>query len=261
MLIDEIPIEIKEFVNDINSIKFPRQGYTSNVGIIQSNRGTYVIKRTKGELFCSGLNKEIFVLNCLAKGTKLPIPKVMQFVKQIDQNQCWAVFEYFEGETLRTALWYEKNNEKRRDLIFNFGKILSQIHSTPCPIELMHEQSWLDQMLIQAEYNLKNQKVDGNEALLEKIKMDKPNRGKETLIHGDFTIVNVLVYNGEITGVIDWGTGTYGDPRYDVSLAIRPKPNAFENIIDKEIFFEGYGGKIIDNKVYDYFVSGLYEFF
>ncbi|NHM34086.1 phosphotransferase family protein [Neobacillus terrae] len=260
MLIDEIPIEIKEFVNNINSIRFPRQGYTSTVGIIQSNRGTYVIKRTKGELFCSGLNKEIFVLNCLAKETKLPIPKVMQFVQQIDKKQCWAVFEFFEGETLRTALWNEKNNEKRWELIFKFGKILSQIHSTPCPTELIHEQHWLDQMLIQAEYNLKNQKVDGNEELLEKIKINKPNDCKQSLIHGDYTIDNVLVYNGEITCVIDWGTGAYGDPRYDVSLAIRPKPNAFENKLDKQIFFEGYRGNI-DDKVYDYFVSGLYEFF
>ncbi|OIK09603.1 aminoglycoside phosphotransferase APH(3') [Bacillus sp. MUM 13] len=261
MLIHEIPIEIKEYINGINSISFPRQGYTSNVGIIESNRGFYVIKRTKGELFCSGLNREISVMNCLAKETKLPIPKVMQFIQQKDQIQCWAVFEFFEGESLRIALCNEKNNEKRREMIFNFGKILSQIHSTPCPKELMHEQTWLDQMLIQGEYNFKNHKVDGTEELLEKIKKNKPNDCKQTLIHGDYTIDNVLVYNGEITGVIDWGTGTYGDPRYDVSLAIRPKPNAFENEIDKQIFFEGYGGKIIDSKVYDYFVNGLYEFF
>ncbi|NRG46712.1 aminoglycoside phosphotransferase family protein, partial [Bacillus sp. CRN 9] len=58
-----------------------------------------------------------------------------------------------------------------------------------------------------------------------------------------------------------WAGGTYGDPRYDVSIAIRPKPNAFNNEIDREIFNEGYGKKIIDDKTYDYFVNGLYEFF
>ncbi|MFE3573433.1 hypothetical protein [Lysinibacillus sp. NPDC059133] len=32
--IDEIPSEIKEYLNKINSIRFPRQGYTSDVGLI-----------------------------------------------------------------------------------------------------------------------------------------------------------------------------------------------------------------------------------
>jgi len=100
-------------------------------------------------------------------------------------------------------------------------------------------------MLNQAEYNLKNYKVDGNEKLLEFIKTNKPNLYKQTFIHGDFTIDNVLVSNGVITGVIDWASGAYGDPRYDVSLAIRPKSNAFEHEIDKVIFFEGYGKRLL----------------
>ncbi|MGV3465266.1 MAG: aminoglycoside phosphotransferase family protein, partial [Heyndrickxia sp.] len=62
-------------------------------------------------------------------------------------------------------------------------------------------------------------------------------------------------------GIVDWCGGAYGDPRYDLSLAIRPKPNLFEDEIDREIFFEGYGGKILNNKEYDYFVNGLNEFF
>jgi aminoglycoside phosphotransferase (APT) family kinase protein len=259
--IHEIPHEIKEYVNHINSIWFPRQGYTSNVGIIENNRGLYALKRTKGELFCSWLKREISVLNCLANETKLPIPKVKKFVEQKQNSQCWALIEFIEGQTLRIALNHEKNREKRREMIYNFGEILSQIHSTPCPNGLIYEQPWFDQMLIQAEFNLKNYKVDGTKELLEKIKKNKPNNYKQTLIHGDYTIDNVLVSNGEITGVIDWGGGAYGDPRYDMSLAIRPKPNIFENGLDKQFFFEGYGEKVIDNKVYDYFVNGLYEFF
>lgn len=80
-------------------------------------------------------------------------------------------------------------------------------------------------------------------------------------IHGDYTIDNVLVSDGIITGIIDWSGGAYGDPRYDVSIAIRPKPNLFQDEIDRQIFFEGYGEKIINYKEYDYFVNGLNEFF
>jgi len=259
--IDEIPIEIKEYLNKINSIRFPRQGYTSDVGLIENNQGFYALKRTKGELFCSWLNREIFVLNCLTNQTKLPVPKVKKFVEQENQRDSWVLLEYLGEETLRTVLFTEKNKEKRQEMIFNYGALLFQIHTTPCPKELIYERKWIDQMLNQAEYNLKNYKVDGNEELLEKIKTNKANFYNQTLIHGDFTIDNVLVSNGVISGVIDWGSGAYGDPRYDVSLAIRSKPNAFENEIDKAIFFEGYGEKIIDDNIYDYFVNGLYEFF
>ena len=52
------------------------------------------------------------------------------------------------------------------------------------------------------------------------------------------TIDNVLVHNGEVTGIIDWSGGAFGDPRYDVSLAIRPKHHIFEWESDKLCFFE-----------------------
>lgn len=258
--IDEIPIEIKEYLNKINSISFPRQGYTSDVGIIKSDNGFFALKRAKGELFCSMLKREVFILNCLANKTKLPIPRVKKYLEN-NNPVSWALIDFLEGETLRTALFHENKKEKRQEIIFNFGKILSQIHSTSCPAELINEQPWLDQMLYRAEFNLKNYKVDGTTELLERVKANKPKEYKQTLIHGDFTIDNVMVTNGVITGVIDWSTGAYGDPRYDVSLAIRPKPNAFENERDKQLFFEGYGGKIINNFDYDYFANGLYEFF
>ncbi|WP_246938976.1 phosphotransferase family protein [Bacillus pinisoli] len=261
ILIDEIPISIKDCLNNIFSISFPRQGYTSDVGLIKSEQGSFALKRTKGKLFCSMLKTEVSILNCLIKETELPVPKVKGFLEKDDEMESWALIEFVEGDTLRTALFNETCKVKRQEIIFNFGKILSQIHSTPCPNELIKEQPWIDQILYKAENNLKNYKVDGTKELLKKIKTNKPKVYKHTLIHGDFTIDNVMVSNGVITGVIDWSSGAYGDPRSDISLAIRPKPNAFENEIDKQIFFEGYGDKIIDNNEYEYFANGLYEFF
>ncbi|MFO1446079.1 aminoglycoside phosphotransferase family protein [Bacillus sp. Bva_UNVM-123] len=259
--ISEIPNEIIQYVSRISSIKFPPQGCTSDVGIIENEGSIFALKRTKEPLYRTWLKEEVSVLNCLAIQTKLPVPKVIKYVVESGKNQSWALMEFLEGETMRTALFNEKNEKKRKELIFNFGKILSQIHSTPCPAELIHEISWIEDMLIKAEYNLKHYQVDGTAELLKNIKKNKPNEFKQTLIHGDFTIDNVLVHNGIISGVIDWAGGTYGDPRYDVSLAVRPKLHAFENEIDREIFFEGYGERIIGNKEYDYFVNGLYEFF
>ncbi|MEK3796862.1 aminoglycoside phosphotransferase family protein [Peribacillus sp. FSL H8-0477] len=258
--IDEIPDEIKNYLSTIHSIRFPTQGYTSDVGIIESNKGCFALKRAKGEQFTRWLHRERMVLNGLAQ-TSLPIPTVILFIELTAQKESWLLIDFLEGETLRMALSKEKNKEKREEMIFNFGKLLYQIHATPCPEELKYEKSWLEEMLIQAAFNLEYYQVDGTQDILKYIKTTIPPDVKPTLIHGDFTIDNVLVCNGMVTGVIDWSGGAHGDPRYDLSLAIRPKPNAFESERDKQIFFEGYRGKMIDHDVYDYFVNGLYEFF
>jgi len=116
-------------------------------------------------------------------------------------------------------------------------------------------------MLNKAEYKLTHFAVDGSEERLKRLKEVRPKPIDNTLIHGDFTIDNVLVNECNIVGVIDWSGATYGDPRYDVALAIRPKYNAFDNDRDKEIFFKAYGKLRITDEEYNYFEDGLYSFF
>ncbi|NMH71662.1 phosphotransferase [Bacillus sp. RO2] len=256
--LEEVPIVIKDYVKNIHSITFPRQGCTSDVGIIQSDIGRYALKRTKKPQFNAWLKKEIKVLRGLNQETSLPVPKVEQFVEA--DGQSWALLEFLEGETVRAALSKTHHKGKREELLINFGKVVSDIHATPCPEALKSEKIWLDDMLNQAVYNLQNYEVDGSEDLLEQIKENRPSKTKQTLIHGDLTVDNVLVHNDVVTGIIDWSGGAFGDPRYDVSLAIRPKPHIFEWERDKLCFFEGYGGSILSNEDYDYFIN-LYEYF
>lgn len=198
--LNDIPNTIKEFLNRIISISFPRQGYTSNVAIIESDRGMFALKRTRGERFHSWLKKEVSILNSL-RATDLPVPKVWRFVEE--NHECWTLLDYIEGETIRQALFTEKSQEKRREIIFRFGEILAKIHSNPCPEELRTKEPWLDRMLAEAEYNLTHYEVDGSRKLLERLIENKPKEFTQTFIHGDFTIDNVLVSNGVITGIID----------------------------------------------------------
>ncbi|WP_245208947.1 phosphotransferase family protein [Gottfriedia endophytica] len=257
--INELPIEIKEELGVIKNIQYPKQGCTSDVAVIETDATTYVVKRAKGEQYCSWLSKESSVLNAL-KNCSLPIPNVFNFVEQKEESQSWILMDFLEGETVRSALLNEKNREKRQDIVYQFGKVLSQIHSTPCPKEFYPSSTWLEEMLKTAEYNLKHYEVDGTRELLDTIKTNKPRPVKQTLIHGDFTVDNVLMNNGKISGIIDWSGGAFGDPRYDASLAIRRKKDVFEEE-DVAIFFEGYRSKIINNEERQYFDNGLYEFF
>ncbi|TCZ76616.1 hypothetical protein E0485_13575 [Paenibacillus albiflavus] len=169
--------------------------------------------------------------------------------------------EYMEGEPLRSVLTREDNPSVRYKLIFQYGRQLRELHATICPDQLRNSGDWIDDMLTQAEYNLLHYQVDGTREQLDKLKNNKPKAYRQTLIHGDFTIDNVLVHDGRIAGIIDWSGGALGDPRYDVSLAIRPKPNIFQTDHDHQAFFDGYGETIITDDDYKYFENGLYAFF
>lgn len=261
--LQEIPHEIMKELGAIRNIIFPRQGQTSDVAIIDSEKGLSVLKRAKGEQYSGWLKRETFVLQCLAQ-TSLRVPNVYLFTQceaEYEEVQAWLLMEYLQGETIRHILTHENDSVTRYKILFDFGRSLREIHTTPCPAELKHGDRWLDLMLQQAEYHLAHHHTEGTAALLEQLKNNKPAYYKQTLIHGDSTIDNFLVNEGRISGVIDWSGGAYGDPRYDVSLAIRPEPNIFQSPIDQRAFFDGYGEKIITDAEYEYFAEGLYAFF
>lgn len=112
--------------------------------------------------------------------------------------------------------------------------------------------------LNKAAYNLKNYEVDGNQQLLESLLVNKPDDIPQTLIHGDCTIDNVLVTNNQVHTFIDLSETAFGDPRYDVALAIR------SFLYDEALlnaFYEGYKLNQISKEEFDYFDGGLYEFF
>ncbi|CAG9621559.1 Aminoglycoside 3'-phosphotransferase [Sutcliffiella rhizosphaerae] len=254
-----IPYVLLERLQPIKTITFPRQGYTSNVGIVESSEGRFALKCSREKLYRTWLKREANVLESLQNKTNFLIPKLIQFTETTDAS--WILMECLEGETLRSALLNEENENKRQELIYEFGKVLAQIHATPCPNNLTYSRPWLDEMLHRAHDNFTHYKVDGTEQTLKRIQSERPEPHKQTFIHGDFTIDNVLVSKGRVTGVIDWSDGAFGDPRYDMAIAIRPKPNAFELAKDKQIFFEGYGTEIISEVDYEYFENGLYAFF
>lgn len=60
-----------------------------------------------------------------------------------------------ESDKLLIKRVFHKVILRRQEIIYKFDHILSQIHAAPCPSKLIHKQSWLDQMLIQAEFNLR----------------------------------------------------------------------------------------------------------
>ncbi|MEF2248050.1 phosphotransferase family protein [Paenibacillus sp. IITD108] len=255
----EIPNSILNFIGEIQQIHFPAQGHTSVVVSLTTMSGNFILKKTTEPLYSAWLKQEFEILTQL-ENRLLPIPKAYLLVEE--EKHCWLLMSQFHGIRMREFLLREHDVAKRKKVISHFGEILREIHSTLCPEPLITtRESWLMSKLEEAEYNLRNYKVDGTKELLHKLKSSTPKEIPNTLIHGDFTIDNVMVNDNKIVGVIDWGGAAFGDPRYDLALAIRPKQNAFKEETDKQWFFEAYGLRSISYEEFEYFENGLYQFF
>ena len=258
----DFPHDISSLFGDIHHIAYPQQGDTSQVAIVEGTHGQYVVKCSRQLPFTDWLWQEYRVLQAL-EPSGISIPKTYKFVSRTGSSgpETWLVMAYLPGLSLREVLYTERDGATRHDLLHQFGQVLATIHKTPVPSELSPiNQPWLATRLALAEQNLRNYDVDGSQELLEHLQRTQPNPTQQTLIHGDFTIDNTLIKDGKVSGVIDWSGGALGDPRSDIALAIRPKPNAFQSSADLEAFYRGYGQTRLSNEEYRYFVN-LYEFF
>jgi aminoglycoside phosphotransferase (APT) family kinase protein len=256
------PPEVLAVLGDIDSITSPKQGATSQVWIVECAAGTRVIKYAPQLPFRDWLWREADVLHKLAP-TALPIPRLYFNGHHQSQPLPYIVMSCLPGEPLSTVFLRETDSDKRLHWMSKFGASLRHIHDTSVPQNLFFSQSWLDERLttaaryIEAGYDLD---TDDPPHLLEKLQANRPNPVPQTLIHGDFMWDNVLVQDGEITGIVDWGGGAYGDPRYDLALALLPHEDGDLSDAEVTAFYAGYGCDPLTESDYHYF-NNLYEFF
>ena len=258
----DLPEEIRGNLGAVRRLVLPVQGMTSDVAIVETDDCPLVVKRAQHPLFARWLAEEYRVLQAL-EPLALPVPRPHQFLQRTtsEGDECWLVMDYLPGIPLAETLGVERDPELRRHIVMQWGAVLALIHAMPAPPELAPRAgSWLEDRLEQARYNLAHYPVDGDAELLRYVEVHRPPPVRQTLIHGDFTLDNTLIHDGTITGVIDWGFGALGDPRYDLALALDPDPGVFDAEADRAAFLAGYGPAIGSEDDYHYFLR-LYEFF
>lgn len=81
IIVEEIPHSIKKYVKQIEKVTFPKQGCTSDVGILHTAKGRYVLKRTKREKYRKWLYKEYYVLKNIQALTDFQSPRAYKFVQ------------------------------------------------------------------------------------------------------------------------------------------------------------------------------------
>ena len=253
-----LPKQIEPIIGNVQSLSYPtRQGATSEVVFLHTDHGKYVCKCSSLTNYRIWLLKEAKVMEELNNtNSDLSIPTFLNFWE--DDDNSYLLMSREPGIPLREAMLAAKTYEDKVLLIHSFGTKLKTLHEISVPLEWMQQENWLDMQLKKATYNIQNYEVDGNLQLLNSLKENKPRDIPQMLIHGDCTIDNVLVSDNQVETFIDLSGVSFGDPRYDVALAIR----SFH--YDKALLNAFYGGYTllqISKEEFDYFDGGLYEFF
>ncbi len=252
-------MDIRDYIGQIQSTVIPPQGMTSTVTLYESERGRFALKRSTQPPFIDWLKREAHVLQAL-ESTVLSVPRCIALDVQPDAAS--LLMTALLGEPLSVLLRRGVSDELRHDLLRQFGRTLQAIHRTPIPAALRAERPWLDRILDEARDNLERGYAEPDAPPINRMVTFRPKMMPDTLIHGDYTIDNVLVSAGQITGVIDWGRGDVGDQRYDLALAIRPMEpeSAFLTEPDFAALYAGYAGDRMTVEDHDWFYN-LYAYF
>jgi len=254
----KLPPALAEHVAPSARLTFPPQGKTSDVAFATHGERVVVVKRCAHPIYLDWLRREEVALRALAE-TGLPIPRFIAYaeVEQRGQPVGWLLMSRLAGSPLLGAL-IEASPPRRTALFRRLGELVRRLHATRVPSTLDHEGSWLSRQLERARANLAW--CDGTAAGLGELERSRPAAARETLIHGDLSLDNVLVDEHGELALIDWADGGRGDPRHDLALALQTKPELTLSADALDAFFAGYGTAPLDEGTRDWFVR-LYDYF
>jgi aminoglycoside phosphotransferase len=89
------------------------------------------------------------------------------------------------------------------------------------------------------------------QAFLDHMRRTRPQPEESVLTHGDYCLPNILVKEGQVTGIVDWGYAGMGDRHRDfAAVAMSIGWNLGEQWV--EPFFEAYGMDALDREKLQY---------
>ena len=171
--------------------------------------GEWVLRIPRHEPACESLEKEAELLPALAPALPIEIPRFEQF----SRDPPFAVYRLIRGEPLR---------DEDPDGVRAFLEALHSVDPSGLPAA---RPDWLETYREQAERwrgivlpLLDADERQAGEALLREI---ETLAGYEpALTHSDLGPEHMIVRNGRLAGVIDWGDARIGDPAIDYAMLL-----------------------------------------
>lgn len=224
-----VPLDsVIEYTGRLLAVERPPQGMAFEVYILSSGKGRFVLKIGKTPERVAELEDETRILEALQAYASL-VPRPVGATH--DDGVGAFLYTCIEGETLLATL-SRASTEERYALVGDYARTLRRLHAwTP---QLPRTEDWLAETLARVEQYIlsaapgllvagTNSRFDGQSArlLLAELREWRPSNATEIAWgHGDYCLPNVLVYDGHVTGIIDWSRGGYADRRFDLATAL-----------------------------------------
>ena len=198
-----------------------------------------------------GLESE-YLATRLAAAAGVPVPQLIQRIKNKQEQLDVLVFEKAKGKILSACTFDKKTEEK---VFWRLGKLLRKINSIPLKNfgALVSKNgtegslfSWREYILqkkspykVLFEVNIISKKeltlILGAVGQLSQINLDP------VLLHTGFHKEHIFIDNNKASGVIDFSRAASGDARYDIAYSLH-----FLSSEQAESFKKGYGKEAQD---------------
>ena len=225
---------------DASSARLLGEGWDNSVWVVEEKWAFRFPRRA----IAAGLTaREVRVLLGLASLLPVPIPEP-RFVGEPSGGYPWSFFggALVEGHEVADA---DLSDADRETLGAELGRFLRALHDVELAVELPEDPNRRADMAVRvprARECLSEVEAAGIwrpprrvEQLLEAA-LRLPATTAAALLHGDLHARHVLVADGHVSGIIDWGDACVGDPSIDLQLVWSLLPPA-----GRAAFVDAYG--------------------
>ena len=254
-----LPQQIEQLIEGYSRTALPTVNHGGSVTELSSPRHASLY--LKIEASPSTLGQEVARLRWLKK--KLSVPQVAAFTN--DGTHDFLLLTAIPGQDA-TANILGLDIGDRVQLVADGLRQIHRIGISDCPFdrsldeELHLARTRVEQGLVSEDSLEEHQKGRSVRAIIDTLDQRRPPIENAAFTHGDYSLPNIMIANGRVSGFIDWRDGGVGDPYRDLPIAAKSiQRNWGEEWVD--LFYQSYGlQEGVDQEKMEYYRL-LYRFF
>ncbi len=172
--------------------------------------------------FLASHEREVAALRCIGGGLAIPIPELLA-------GGALGPWRYFVATRLPgrpiDAVWDDLDRPTRADLATQLGHAIAELHAVDAAALAAVTEPWADFRPSQRargmdparRKGLTPERIAEVDDYLQRLDAIPEALGGSSVLHTEIGPSHVLVDEGRITGLIDFGDATVGDPEYDIA--------------------------------------------